>query len=148
MAYRQSSWRYFGCHDNVASGASQGFSKIRGVRKGGRMCHIFSRQNPANYEGETRSVRIGGHVTSIRLERLFWKTLEELASSQQMSMAHFVSKLYDEMLESQGDVKNLASLLRCCCLIYNENKGMDTSANITEVSAERYAFRLGAASAV
>jgi predicted DNA-binding ribbon-helix-helix protein len=112
------------------------------------MCHIFSKQNPANYEGETRSVRIGGHVTSIRLERLFWKTLEELASSQQMSMAQFVSKLYDEVLESQGDVKNLASLLRCCCLIYSGNKAMNTSENIPEVSAKRYAFGLNAAGAV
>lgn len=86
------------------------------------MCRIFSGQSALNYESETRSMRIEGHVTSIRLERLFWKTLEELASSQQMSMAQFVSKLHEEVLESHGDVRNFTSLLRCCCLMHHENK--------------------------
>jgi predicted DNA-binding ribbon-helix-helix protein len=85
------------------------------------MCQIFSGQNPRNYESETRSLRIAGHVTSIRLERLFWETLEKLAASQKMTMPQFVSKVYDEVLEAQGDVKNFTSLLRCCCLIYQTN---------------------------
>ena len=87
------------------------------------MCKIFSGQAPSNYESETRSVRIGGHVTSIRLERLFWHTLEELAASQQMTMPQFVSTLHDEILEARGDLKNFSSLLRCCCLLYLENGG-------------------------
>jgi hypothetical protein len=32
------------------------------------MCHIFAGQDPGNYAYETRSVRLMGHATSVRLE--------------------------------------------------------------------------------
>ena len=43
------------------------------------MCRIFAHQDPSNYAFETRSLRIGGHGTSVRLESLFWTILEEIA---------------------------------------------------------------------
>lgn len=82
------------------------------------MCHIFAGQAPETYESHTRSVRIGGHSTSIRLEAAFWTILEEVAVHQGMSLGKFVTKLHDEVLELHGEVRNFASLLRCCCLIY------------------------------
>ena len=91
------------------------------------MCQIFAGQDPHNYECETRSIRIDGHVTSIRLEHLFWTVLEELAACQKLTMPQFVSKLYDEVLDARGEVRNFASLLRCCCLIYNNNRASITS---------------------
>jgi predicted DNA-binding ribbon-helix-helix protein len=92
------------------------------------MCQIFAGQDPINYECETRSIRIDGHVTSIRLEHLFWNVLEELAACQKLTVPQFASKLYDEVLDSRGEVKNFASLLRCCCLIYNNNRAAGPSA--------------------
>ena len=80
------------------------------------MCHIFAGQDPANYSFETRSVRLMGHPTSVRLEARFWVILEELAAHQGMPMARFLSQLYEEALEIHGEVGNFASLLRCCCL--------------------------------
>ena len=97
------------------------------------MCQIFAGQDPHNYECETRSIRIDGHVTSIRLEHLFWTVLEELAACQKLTMPQFASKLYDEVLESRGEVKNFASLLRCCCLIYNNNRAL--SGSVKDVGA-------------
>ncbi|MBS9478249.1 ribbon-helix-helix domain-containing protein [Ancylobacter radicis] len=82
------------------------------------MCHIFAGQAPETYEGQTRSVRIGGHSTSIRLEAAFWTVLEEVAAHQGMSLGKFVTKLHDEVLDLHGEVRNFASLLRCSCLIY------------------------------
>lgn len=82
------------------------------------MCRIFAGQPPASYESQTRSIRINGHSTSLRLEAAFWAMLEEIAESQHMTLAKFVAKLHDEVLELQGEVRNFASLLRCCCLIY------------------------------
>src|SRR6267142_6374983 len=99
------------------------------------MCQIFAGQDPYNYECETRSIRIDGHVTSIRLEHLFWNVLEELASCQKLTMPQFVSKLYDEVLDSRGEVKNFASLLRCCCLIYNNNREMVASTKDMNVAS-------------
>jgi predicted DNA-binding ribbon-helix-helix protein len=99
------------------------------------MCQIFAGQDPSNYECETRSIRIDGHVTSIRLEHLFWNVLEELAACQKLTMPQFVSKLYDEVLDSRGEVKNFASLLRCCCLIYNNKDTRAAAAKDVEVAA-------------
>jgi predicted DNA-binding ribbon-helix-helix protein len=99
------------------------------------MCQIFAGQDPINYECETRSIRIDGHVTSIRLEHLFWNVLEELAACQKLTMPQFVSKLYDEVLDARGEVRNFASLLRCCCLIYNNNRASTTSAKDVSAAA-------------
>lgn len=80
------------------------------------MCHIFAGQDPANYTFETRSIRLMGHPTSVRLEAKFWVILEEIAAAQGMAMSRFLSLLYEEALEIHGEVLNFASLLRCCCL--------------------------------
>jgi len=82
------------------------------------MCHLFAHQPQRDYESQTRSLRIGRHSTSIRLEMAFWDTLEEIAAKQNMSLAKFVTTLHDEVLDHHGEVTNFASLLRCSCLIY------------------------------
>ena len=82
------------------------------------MCHLFAHQPQRDYECHTRSLRIGGHSTSIRLEMAFWDTLDEIAATQNMSLAKFLTTLHDEVLDHHGEVKNFASLLRCSCLIY------------------------------
>ena len=82
------------------------------------MCRMFAGQDPNNYAYETRSVRLMGHTTSVRLEAKFWVTVEEIAAAQDMPLARFLSKLYEEALEMHGEVSNFASLLRCCCLNY------------------------------
>jgi predicted DNA-binding ribbon-helix-helix protein len=80
------------------------------------MCNVFAGQDPSNYAYETRSVRLMGHVTSVRLEAKFWVILEQIAEAQDMSMAKFLSLLHEEALEIHGDISNFTSLLRCCCL--------------------------------
>lgn len=82
------------------------------------MCQIFAGQDPATYAFETRSVRLMGHPTSVRLEARFWQTVEEIAAMQGMPLPKFLTKLYEEALELHGEVTNFASLLRCCCLVY------------------------------
>jgi predicted DNA-binding ribbon-helix-helix protein len=82
------------------------------------MCRLFAHQSPSNYEFETRSLRIGGHSTSVRLETLFWTILDEIAAAEGMSLGKFLTKLSDEVLEAHGSAHNFASLLRCCCLIH------------------------------
>ena len=82
------------------------------------MCHLFAHQPQRDYESQTRSLRIGGHCTSIRLEMSFWDTLEEIAAKEEMSLAKFLTTLHNEVLDHHGEVNNFASLLRCSCLIY------------------------------
>ena len=82
------------------------------------MCHIFSGQDPSSYAYHTRSVRLGGHSTSIRLEAAFWQILEEIAAEQGVSLARFLTTLHDEVLETVDKSANITSLLRCACLAY------------------------------
>jgi predicted DNA-binding ribbon-helix-helix protein len=82
------------------------------------MCHLFAHQLQRDYESQTRSLRIGGHCTSIRLEMSFWDTLEEIAAKEEASLPKFLTTLHNEVLDHHGKVNNFASLLRCSCLIY------------------------------
>jgi predicted DNA-binding ribbon-helix-helix protein len=91
-------------------------------RREGTMCHLFAHQPQRDYESQTRSLRINGHSTSIRLEMSFWDTLEEIAAKEGMSLAKFLTTLHNEVLDHHGEVKNFASLLRCSCLIYRSKQ--------------------------
>ena len=76
------------------------------------MCQIFAGQKPERYSCETRSVRLGGHVTSVRLENAYWDILEEVSNAQGMTLGKFLTTLHDEVLELRGEVNNFTSLLR------------------------------------
>jgi predicted DNA-binding ribbon-helix-helix protein len=82
------------------------------------MCTIFSGQDPANYEMCSRSIRLAGHSTSVRLERQYWQIIDHIADSQGMNTGKFLTTLYDEALDINGEVSNFASLLRCSCVLY------------------------------
>lgn len=82
------------------------------------MCRIYAATDPAACEAVTRSVRIHGMVTSVRLEARFWEILDEIAASEGTTTAHFLGVLHDEVLELRGEVRNFASLLRVVCTTY------------------------------
>lgn len=82
------------------------------------MCKIFAGQDPATYGYIARSVRLAGHATSIRLEASFWDILDEIAARQGLSTPRFLSTLYDEVLELNGEISNFTSLLRVACVHY------------------------------
>ncbi len=93
------------------------------------MCSIFSNIPREAYACETRSVRLGGHATSVRLEKAYWTVLERLAANEGMPLGRFLTELHDEVLELHGHVGNFASLLRCVCLMQLEraHPGVDAS---------------------
>ncbi len=82
------------------------------------MWRIFAGQDPAGYTYIARSVRLAGHATSIRLESTFWNILDEIAEDQGMTTPRFLSTLYDEVLELNGEISNFTSLLRVACVLY------------------------------
>ena len=81
------------------------------------MCHLFASQSPDSYAFETRSIRLNGQSTSLRLEKVFWAILEEIAADQGMSVPRFISTLHQEILLLRGEVPNFTSHLRCICVI-------------------------------
>ena len=82
------------------------------------MCKIFISADPSSYESRTRSVRLHGVVTSLRLENLHWAVLEEIAGRDGMTVAQLIEKLYDELVADRGAVGNFSSFLRVCALRY------------------------------
>ncbi|SAI65635.1 Uncharacterised protein [Bordetella ansorpii] len=82
------------------------------------MCEIFIRADPRSYAPESRSLRLHGAATSVRLERLFWEVLEELAERDGMRVTQLIERLYDELIAYRGQAANFTSFLRVCCLRY------------------------------
>ncbi|NLH81214.1 MAG: DNA-binding protein [Phyllobacteriaceae bacterium] len=80
------------------------------------MCHVFASTDPTLFEPATRSVRIAGVVTSLRLETAFWRIVDDIARASGMSTGRFLSTLYDEVVDLRGEVGNFASLLRVIAL--------------------------------
>jgi predicted DNA-binding ribbon-helix-helix protein len=82
------------------------------------MCKVFAGQDPEGYRQINRSIRIAGHSTSIQLEKTFWDLLDEIAAGQGLTTPKFISKLYDEAIEINGEIPNFASMLRTTCALY------------------------------
>lgn len=82
------------------------------------MCKVFAGQDPDGYRQINRSIRIGGHSTSIQLEATFWELLDEIAESQSLTTPKFISTLYDEAIDINGEIQNFASMLRTTCALY------------------------------
>ncbi|MEL7257840.1 MAG: ribbon-helix-helix domain-containing protein [Pseudomonadota bacterium] len=97
------------------------------------MCRMFAGQDPERYELETRSMRLNGQSTSIRLEKSFWRILDEIAANEDVTTPAFVSKLHGEVLELHGEPKNFTSLLRCTCLVWQDAQA---AAQTGQIAAE------------
>lgn len=82
------------------------------------MCEIFIRANPDSYASRTRSVRLHGVVTSLRLENLYWEVLAEIGQRDGMSVVQLLERLYDELVAARGEIGNFASFLRVSALRY------------------------------
>ncbi|PNG28015.1 ribbon-helix-helix domain-containing protein [Methylocella silvestris] len=87
------------------------------------MCKIFNELDASSYQCQTRSVRLGRHVTSIRLEALFWRVLEKMAASEGATLGRLLTRLHDESLEFEGEIGNFTALLRCACIGYAAEVG-------------------------
>ncbi|GMQ47667.1 ribbon-helix-helix domain-containing protein [Vibrio sp. 10N] len=85
------------------------------------MCEIYSGAETNLFELKSRSVRIDGVVTSIRLEAVFWKIIEEIAEDAEISVAEFLSRIYREVVDKRGEIGNFTSLLRVACTTYLNN---------------------------
>lgn len=82
------------------------------------MCEFFVKADPIQYEQRTRTVRIHGVLTSIRLENMVWDILAEIAEEENGTTNSLISKFHDEILASRGEVPNFASFLRITCMRY------------------------------
>ena len=76
------------------------------------MCEYFVKADPILYEQRTRTIRIHGVLTSIRLENMMWDTLAEMAEAEACTTNSLIVQFHDEILAHRGEVPNFASFLR------------------------------------
>ncbi len=82
---------------------------------------------------EFRVVARGGIRRGIRLERVFWTSLRQMAENRKCTMG----MLIDEIAESQTETGNLTSAIRVACLrgLADENLALRRLASIKTINA-------------
>lgn len=83
-----------------------------------RMCGVVARTGPRPFQRINRSLRIGGHATSIELEAAFWAVLDHMAAREGLTVPKLLAALQEEMAELSGEGASFASTLRTICLLY------------------------------
>ncbi len=86
------------------------------------MCRLFIGADPQLWESQTRSIRMDGMVTSVRLENMFWMMLEEIAARDDLNVPQLLHQLYNESIDEGYDLGNFTSFLRVCCLRFTDLK--------------------------
>lgn len=79
------------------------------------MCELFIGANSELWASKTRSLRIDGVATSVRMENFFWGVLEEIAARDHMTSNQVITKLWFESMDADHDLGNFTSFLRVCC---------------------------------
>ena len=101
------------------------------------MCEFFVKADPIAYEQRSRTVRIHGVLTSIRLENMVWDTLAEMAEEEGCTTNALIAKFHDEILAHRGEVPNFASFLRVSAMRYLRRKLMQVEKTIGAMPAAR-----------
>ncbi len=82
------------------------------------MCQYFVKADPIAYEQRTRTLRIHGVITSLRLENMAWDILGEMAEGEGCTTNHLIETFHDEIMAHIGEIPNFASFLRVTCMRY------------------------------
>ena len=80
------------------------------------MCEYFVKADPIQYEQRSRTIRIHGVLTSMRLENMVWDILAEMAEAEGRTTNSLIVQFHDEILAHRGEVPNFASFLRITCM--------------------------------
>ena len=114
------------------------------------MCEFFVKADPILYEQRTRTIRIHGVLTSIRLENMVWDILAEMAQAESCTTNHLIVQFHDEILAHRGEVPNFASFLRVTGMrflrrqLLQAERGMVVGAHVGPNSDSRAPSRLAA----
>ncbi|NER59820.1 ribbon-helix-helix domain-containing protein [Pseudomonas sp. MAFF212428] len=66
----------------------------------------------------SRSVRLNGFATCLRLEEVYWKILERIAAANHCTVNSVLSHVDREVHLRHGGVKNFSGLVRVICVVY------------------------------
>ncbi|MDD0975732.1 ribbon-helix-helix domain-containing protein [Pseudomonas fontis] len=71
----------------------------------------------------SRSVRLNGFATCLRLEAVYWKILERIALANQCTVNAVLSHVDRQVHLRHGGVKNFSGLVRVICVVYLLERG-------------------------
>ncbi|MBV4522748.1 ribbon-helix-helix domain-containing protein [Pseudomonas sp. SWRI74] len=71
----------------------------------------------------SRSVRLNGFATCLRLEQVYWDILAEMARVNCCSVSALLSYLDREVHLRHGGVKNFSGLVRVVCVVHSLKEG-------------------------
>ncbi|NBA95810.1 ribbon-helix-helix domain-containing protein [Pseudomonas sp. R5(2019)] len=66
----------------------------------------------------SKSVRLNGFATCLRLEAVYWKILESIAGANNCSVNAILSYVDREVHLRYGGVKNFSGLIRVVCVVH------------------------------
>ncbi|KQZ93384.1 MULTISPECIES: ribbon-helix-helix domain-containing protein [unclassified Pseudomonas] len=71
----------------------------------------------------SRSVRLNGFATCMRLEQVYWDILAQMAKANCCSVSALLSHLDREVHLRHGGVKNFSGLVRVVCVVHSLKGG-------------------------
>ena len=83
---------------------------------------LFDQSDRSLWDSTTRSIRISGTVTSVRLENFFWRVLGDMASEAGLQIPQLLTALSKESSSSDTQLTNFTSFVRVCCGRYLDTK--------------------------
>jgi predicted DNA-binding ribbon-helix-helix protein len=72
----------------------------------------------------SRSVRLNGYATCLRLEQVYWNILGNMAADNGCSVSSLLSHVDREVHLRHGGVKNFSALVRVVCVMNGVEKQM------------------------
>ncbi len=91
-----------------------------GVERGGKIAvdPFVASFNMGLAQPRSRSVRLNGFATCLRLEEVYWKILERIAAANECSVNAVLSYIDREVHLRHGGVKNFSGLVRVICVVH------------------------------
>lgn len=71
----------------------------------------------------SRSVRLNGFATCLRLEQIYWDILADMAKLNCCSVSALLSHVDREVHLRHGGVKNFSGLVRVVCVVHSRKEG-------------------------
>lgn len=79
------------------------------------------------WSSTTRSIRIDGTVTSVRLENVYWRVIDDIARQNNLRVPQLMTEL--QIAAKSGNIihTNFTSFIRVCCCRYLSTLSKTTS---------------------
>lgn len=117
-------------------GQLRGIAMSRHLNQGGRQPGELQRIGIDPFESDfnmnlaqplSRSVRLNGFATCLRLEAIYWMVLERIARANRCTVNAVLSHVDREVHLRHGGVRNFSGLVRVICVVFLLEEGVRPS---------------------